>query len=1171
MIKIKFILVSAFCLVLLTSLVKAGNYEYDVIIAGGGTSGVAAALQAARMGANVSLIEETTWLGGMYTAAGISAFDGPRQNDQLVNPIAHQNFAASTGIFREIEKKIHEHYCFEYPCPDLAKGSGSISAFEPSKAKEILDNLVDASDVKQNLTIYYNYTVVNVLKDGSNVIGVRVKNLSSGLEYDFYAFVTIDATELGDVIKLSGAAYRVGRENYTQTKEDHSLGGPLDDECPIGCPPDSYISAFTYTFIVRNYSTCVDLYGNTISCANYYDELGNPPANYDANKYEIPWEWYKKYKNIFADGFEEGTVGQPPALWTYQNVVVSSVTSANGSKSIEFECDYLPGGCIEYAYANRSFPPQNYVVVEFYVNASSTDKFEINITKVAGEDEKTAAYILFDNDGKIKYNDGTTIKDAISYLTKRWYHFKIILEEASQTYALYIDDARIAGGLSFYSSVAYINNLLFYSSTDTLFWVDEVAVYSPFIAAWHEDQTNTKEGFIEYGYTPDSQATNKFDYTKFFLNWPEFGNDFAYDSSVYDSCASGKVNIIEMSKTERDCLINKSKLHSLGFFFFLKNSTSIPEAKTWGIYNEFGTADNLSLIPYYRESLRINGTKTLYEQNISQANNQARKRGALMDDSIAIGDYGADSHAVKVDASKLNSDGRALSSFWVDTYPFQIPFGVLVPDINGLLAAEKSISTTHVARGAVRLQPVVTQIGQAAGAAAAYAAMKQKYPNNFDTSDIRDVQLYLLNDTKAPAALFYFSDVLPLQWAFKEIQLIALEGITMGTSAETYTFSPEVFSDRAQLAVFLVRAKNLDISSPPPCGSETFEDVSCNHWAYAEIEKAYAEGFVSGCSTSPLKYCPYNYVNRALAAESFVNALGLTPYDNPTPTFIDVPSSHSVYGYIERLYSENITHGCSTQPLKYCPDRDAHRSQMAAFLSRAFVHREPRAILQPEETLTIAADVDLNKKVEILDLAAVAIEYATNYQDTNFSINYDLNGDGYINNTDLKIVDVNYNRECCNYTPPSLSESNAILRIEPPFTAAYNENFTVNITLNSSMPLYGAEFTLNYNPNTLDVLNVSEGSYFSNGVETYMLTKQNETAGSLLFAVSRVENLSQVNGYGVVANITFTSNSGYSFLELKDVKLTNLSLTLFNATSYNAEVSGLNLTIQLQSLKSSYS
>ena len=49
---------------------------YDVVVVGGGTGGTAAAIEAARNGASVLVVEESPWLGGMLTSAGVSAIDG---------------------------------------------------------------------------------------------------------------------------------------------------------------------------------------------------------------------------------------------------------------------------------------------------------------------------------------------------------------------------------------------------------------------------------------------------------------------------------------------------------------------------------------------------------------------------------------------------------------------------------------------------------------------------------------------------------------------------------------------------------------------------------------------------------------------------------------------------------------------------------------------------------------------------------------------------------------------------------------------------------------------------------------------------------------------------------------------------------------------------------------
>ena len=48
----------------------------DVLVVGGGASGISAGVQAARMGVPVMVVEETPWVGGMLTSAGVSCIDG---------------------------------------------------------------------------------------------------------------------------------------------------------------------------------------------------------------------------------------------------------------------------------------------------------------------------------------------------------------------------------------------------------------------------------------------------------------------------------------------------------------------------------------------------------------------------------------------------------------------------------------------------------------------------------------------------------------------------------------------------------------------------------------------------------------------------------------------------------------------------------------------------------------------------------------------------------------------------------------------------------------------------------------------------------------------------------------------------------------------------------------
>jgi hypothetical protein len=118
----------------------------------------------------------------------------------------------------------------------------------------------------------------------------------------------------------------------------------------------------------------------------------------------------------------------------------------------------------------------------------------------------------------------------------------------------------------------------------------------------------------------------------------------------------------------------------------------------------------------------------------------------------------------------------------------------------------------------------------------------------------------------------------------------------------------------------------------------TFLDVPATHWAYSWIERLYATGITTGCSTNPLRYCPEDSVTRAQMAiflERGMHGSAFTPPAGTGTVFADVSLSYWAVNWVEKLYADGITSGCVTNPLIYCPDNPVTRSQMAVFLLRA--------------------------------------------------------------------------------------------------------------------------------------------------------------------------------------------------------------------------------------------
>ncbi len=135
----------------------------------------------------------------------------------------------------------------------------------------------------------------------------------------------------------------------------------------------------------------------------------------------------------------------------------------------------------------------------------------------------------------------------------------------------------------------------------------------------------------------------------------------------------------------------------------------------------------------------------------------------------------------------------------------------------------------------------------------------------------------------------------------------------------------------------------------------TFADVAKNHWAWSSIEKIYNAHITTGCSASPLIYCPTSPVTRGQMAIFLLRGIHGGGYVPPAPTgtlFGDVPANYWAAGWIERLALEGITSGCGNG--NYCPDHPVTRDQMAVFLLRA---EHGKTYMPPPPKGTVFGDV----------------------------------------------------------------------------------------------------------------------------------------------------------------------------------------------------------------------
>ncbi len=184
------------------------------------------------------------------------------------------------------------------------------------------------------------------------------------------------------------------------------------------------------------------------------------------------------------------------------------------------------------------------------------------------------------------------------------------------------------------------------------------------------------------------------------------------------------------------------------------------------------------------------------------------------------------------------------------------------------------------------------------------------------------------------ATLADFDDV-PLSHPFYDFVMKAEDdGVSAGCGGAG--FCPDAPVTRAQMAVFLLKAKLGEHYAPPPATGTIFGDVPVSAFAAAWIEDLSNRGITGGCGGG--KYCPGDAVTRRQMAAFLLKAEHGSGYVPPAASgvFGDVPAGDSFAPWIEQLYAEGVTGGCQASPPLYCPGNPNTRGQMAVFLVKTF-------------------------------------------------------------------------------------------------------------------------------------------------------------------------------------------------------------------------------------------
>ena len=163
------------------------------------------------------------------------------------------------------------------------------------------------------------------------------------------------------------------------------------------------------------------------------------------------------------------------------------------------------------------------------------------------------------------------------------------------------------------------------------------------------------------------------------------------------------------------------------------------------------------------------------------------------------------------------------------------------------------------------------------------------------------------------------------------LEALAARGVLAGMECGEGLICPEEPLKRWEMAVWLVRV--LDGADPEPIDASRFVDVDAELWWAPFADRLFELEVTVGCRTEPARFCPERNVIRAQMATFLKRAFDLEPAASAGFTDVEADGTHSAN--IDALAAAGITVGCRRDPLRYCPDRDVNRAQMATFLARA--------------------------------------------------------------------------------------------------------------------------------------------------------------------------------------------------------------------------------------------
>jgi len=313
----------------------------DVVIAGGGMGGCAAALAACRNGLKVILTEETGWIGGQVSQQGVPPDEHPWIETH-----------GAPASYREYRNRVRSFYKRNYPLTAEAKsrehlnpGDGFVSRLchEPRVTVAVLTEMLAPYTSSGKLTILPGSKVKRADVNGDQVKAIEVVSLRDGSARILSAPYFVDATECGDLLPLTKTEYITGTESKSQTGELHApeKANPKNNQAFTLCfAMDYQPGANNVTDRPRDYSFW----------SNYVPVMNPPwPGKLLGLKYPNPTSLEPKELGFHPEGKKTGDLLN---LWNYRRIINKNnflqgtyegdITIVNWPQN-----DYFPGNLID--------------------------------------------------------------------------------------------------------------------------------------------------------------------------------------------------------------------------------------------------------------------------------------------------------------------------------------------------------------------------------------------------------------------------------------------------------------------------------------------------------------------------------------------------------------------------------------------------------------------------------------------------------------------------------------------------------------------------------------------------------------------------------------------------------------------------------------------------------